>query len=229
MASLPYEKNVILAQLDAADRAKLNSSAELVTFALNELVYEVDDRFESVWFPVSGMISVVADMQDGGSVEVTSCGREGMIGFEGYLGAKFSRRKQMGQIKGEAIVLPLRTSKPIFCSGRGLKAMLLFVHGQLIETSQTAACNRVHSAEERLARWLLATRDRVESNHLTLTHEFLAMMLGARRSTVSLAAAKFQAAGLIEYRRGNVQILDESRLTDTACECYRVVRQEIFH
>src|SRR4051812_47791119 len=95
LANLPFDRNVLLAQLDASDRAQLNGSAELVNFEINELMYEVDERLESVWFPVSGMISVVTDMKDGGSVEVCSSGREGVIGFEGYLGAKVSRRKQM--------------------------------------------------------------------------------------------------------------------------------------
>jgi CRP-like cAMP-binding protein len=228
LANLPFDRNALLAQLDASDRARLNGSAQLVDFDINQLMYEVDERIEDIWFPISGMISVVTDMRDGGSVEVTASGREGIIGFEGYLGSKVSKRKQMGQVKGQAIVMSLKSSKSIFCQGKGLKALLLFIHAQIVETSQGAACNRVHSAEERLARWLLATRDRVGSNHLTLTHEFLSMMLGARRSTVSLAAAKFQAAGLIEYRRGNIHITDESRLTDAACECYTIIRQALF-
>jgi CRP-like cAMP-binding protein len=178
IAHLPFHQNTLLSQLDPTDRARLNGSAELVSFNVNDDIFEVDEQIEDIWFPISGMISVVAEMEGGDTVEVSAVGSEGIVGFEAYLGVRNSKRKQMGQIKGQAIVLPLKNSRRVFCEGRGLKPLLLFVHSQIIEASQSAACNRVHSAEERLARWLLITRDRIQSDELNLTHEFLSMMLG---------------------------------------------------
>lgn len=223
---LPFAKNLILAQLAPKDRDVISRDGRLVSFSANEVMYQVDDRIDTAWFPISGMISIISDLKDGSDVEVGASGYEGMIGFEGYLGAPASLRKQIAQIKGEAITVPIQTSKNVFKSGSGLAPFMAFLHAHITEAAQIAACNHAHLAEERLARWLLSCRDRVRTEEFSLTHYFLSEMLGTRRSTVSIAAAKFQDEGLIRYRRGIIQILNLKGLQKKACGCYATIRAQ---
>lgn len=193
--------------------------------APHEVMYEMNEAFETLWFPVSGMVSIVADGGRGNGIEVGASGHEGMIGFEALLGAKVSPRRQFCQVGGEAITVPVESIQKVFSvTGAPQRAFHTFLQAHIIEASQSAVCNRLHSADERLARWLLSCRDRMRGDEFRLTHEFLSQMLGARRSTVSLSANKFKAKGWIHYSRGKLQIRDVKSLTKASCECYGIIR-----
>ena len=221
---LPFHKNAILSKCSDADRKHLSRGAEFVRIAQHDVMYEADEAYETLWFPVNGMVSIVADGGRGSGIEVGAAGYEGMIGFEALLGAKSSPRRQFCQVGGEAITVPIESVEKVFSSGAPQRAFHSFLHAHIIEASQSAVCNRLHTADQRLARWLLATRDRMRSDDFGLTHEFLSQMLGARRSTVSLSANKFKSKGWIHYSRGKLQVKDVKALKKATCECYAIIR-----
>jgi CRP-like cAMP-binding protein len=173
----------------------------------------------------SGMASIVTAMEDGDTAEVGVVGDEGIIGSIFLLGpAKISTSAFM-QLEGAALRIPLHDLRHAFRTSEEIRDHLLeFVQEQTVSVNQMAGCNRLHESEERLARWLLMAQDRTQSDVLNFTQEFLAMMLGARRTTVTLIAGSLQRAGLIEYSRGRVKILDRENLESAACDCYKIVK-----
>lgn len=176
-------------------------------------------------FMTSGITSVVTYMEDGAAAEVGLVGKEGLVEAMHLLGSARSPTTAFVQVAGSALRVPFaEIQKEAFASEPLLRGILEFVQRHNFALTQLAACNGLHEIEERLARWLLMARDRVESAGFDLTQEFIAMMLGARRTTVTLAAGRLQERGLIEYRRGHVRIVDEAGLQGAACECYPVVR-----
>jgi CRP-like cAMP-binding protein len=200
---------------------------EQVELRLGEIISQPDEAIEYVYFPQSGTISIVVLMEDGAQAEVGVIGSEGMYGLPIVLGTDSAPLQAMVQIPGHALRLKARVLREeLKDCGDFQKALLCYAQAFFIQTAITAACNRVHYLDGRLARWLLMCQDRARVDDLQLTHEFIATMLGVRRAGVSVAANKLQAEGLINYSRGNVRILDRRGLEDYSCECYKVVRRE---
>jgi len=207
------------------DRLRPHLAAEAL--ALNQTMQERGKPVESVVFPTSGMISIVAMMRDGAAVEVGIVGREGMLGVQSVLGDDVSLNEAMVQIPGSALRMPAGLLEREAQASPQLRAILLrYVQAYLNSATQSAACNRAHLLEQRLARWLLTARDRADTDRLPLTHEFIAMMLGVRRAGVTVAAQSLQSAGLIHYAHGRITIADREGLEVAACECYEVTKRE---
>lgn len=221
--------NLLLEAMSAEDRAELTDAGERVDLARGDFVFRADGRAPHVYFPTSGMLSVVTRMEDGSTVEAVTVGKEGVTGpplvAEKSLVANV---ECVCQLPGAAIRVP---SEVFFDLRRRSDSLdeLVDRHGQAVfaQIAQTAACNRLHPIEARTSRWLLQAHDRVGVSFLPLTQEFLAEMLGVRRETVNLTARMLQNAGLIAYHRGEVEILDRGGLESTSCECYGVMRAEI--
>jgi CRP-like cAMP-binding protein len=223
-------QNRILAALPAADYARLKPHLETVAMKHGEILYRTNRRIEQVYFPLRAMASVVTTTSDGGAIEVGVVGREGMTGLSVVLGVNVSPAELMVQLPDGAVRLPAEVLLEEFQRAGALQTLLLhYTHATLVMVAQTAACNRLHHISERLARWLLMCRDRVVSDELPLTHEFLAMMLGIRRAGVTETALTLQAEGLISYKRGHINITDGAGLEDFACECYSIVKAEFEH
>lgn len=220
-------ENHIVASLPPADYERLAPHLEQIELSHGQMLYETDGRIEHVYFPINMMTSLVSQLSDGSSVEVGVVGFEGMVGLPLVLGVDKSPHETMAQIPGAALQMKAEVLKAEFKRGGALHDSLLrYTQNQMLQTSQVAACNRLHTVEERLARWLLMSHDRVLRDRLPLTHEFLSMMLGIRRAGVTTAALALQADELIRYRRGSITIVDRLRLEDFACECYRIVKTE---
>ena len=218
--------NRILAALPEEEYQYLLPHLELVALGFKQVLYEPSVPMRFGYFPNSGMICLIAVMQDGVSVEVGVIGHEGFFGTPILLGVKANPNRALVQLAGNAFRIKAEALATILPRTPRLELRLRrFVQAQAFHLAQSAACNRLHQVAERLARWLLMARDRASSDELPLTHEFLADMLGSRRSTVSLAAGTLQKAGLIQYSRGRVKILDRTGLQNSACECYETSKQ----
>jgi CRP-like cAMP-binding protein len=184
-------------------------------------------RVEHVHFPVSGLISVVATMKDGASVEIGMIGREGMYSISAILSDDTASEAAIVQLPGNALRVKARLLREGMQADNALQKLLLrYTQGTLSAIAQSAACNRLHLLEQRCARWLLACHDRAEANTFPLTHEFLAMMLGVHRPGITFTARSLQERGLITYSHGAMTVLDRQGLEASACECYRVIRDE---
>lgn len=218
-------KNRILAALP---QGEINALARhLSPVILKQEQTLSDGRAGYAYFLEQGMASVVIGLTNGNTVEVGVVGIDGVVGLPILLGAEGAPGRTFIQIEGSGFRIKAKILKEEFERPGVLRRHLQkYMHGFLVQTSQTAACNRQHGIEERLARWLLTCRDRMETDRLTLTHDFLGHMLGSPRTTVTLAAGLLQRAGLIDYLRGAVTIKNRPGLEDTACECYRTVRDE---
>ena len=227
MVSKSERLNHLLAQIPEAEYERLAPYLRTIDLALGEVLYEPAEPVSTVYFPNQAMISLVQIMENGATVEAGIVGNDGMVGYSTYLGGKQDSSRAIVQISGSAISLDARVLKAEFDRGGGLQKLLLrYTQALLAQISQTAACNRFHPAEERLARWLLQSQDFACSSSLDLTQDFLSNMLGIRRASVTVAAGALQKAGLIEYSRGHIEILKREGLEAAACECYGVVRAE---
>jgi CRP-like cAMP-binding protein len=227
---MPSEsQNLFLAALSPKARDLLVQAATAVELPLRAVLYEADSIPEYAYFITSGIASVVTAMPDGATAEVGLIGREGVVGSLHLLGPAPVSTTCFIQLEATALRVPYSHMQKAFRTSDEIRDRVLeFVQSQTSSLGQLAACHRLHEAEERLARWLLMAQDRTQSDVLHFTQEFLAMMLGARRTTVTLVAGSLQRSGLIEYRRGRVKILDRANLESAACECYRVTSQ-LFH
>ncbi|MDT5123215.1 MAG: hypothetical protein QOC96_2697 [Acidobacteriota bacterium] len=220
--------NHILASLSAEEYERLLPHLEQVELRLGEILSRPDEPIEYAYFPQSGTISVIVLMEDGSQVEIGIVGNEGMFGLPIVLGTTSAPLQAIVQIAGQALRIKASVLREKAANGGQLHQLLLcYTQAFFIQTAITAACNRVHHLDGRLARWLLMCQDRAQTDELQLTHEFIATMLGVRRAGVSVAANKLQAAGLISYRRGDIHILDREGLEAYSCECYGVVRREL--
>jgi CRP-like cAMP-binding protein len=197
------------------------------TLTMGQTLHESGHTVETVYFLEEGLCSIVITLENGDTVEVGLIGRDGFVGLCGFLGVGRSTNRGFIQIAGSGFSLKSQALREL-CDGSLELRMCLQrgVQAYLAQTAQIAACNRVHELEQRLALWLLMCNDRVEMDDLPLTHELLAVMLGTRRTTLSVAAATLQAAGLIKYSRGHVTICNRKGLKAAACECYSVVHDE---
>lgn len=220
--------NRVLAALSPKGLARLIDHFEPVILPKKEILFEVGAPLSHVYFIEEGLASVITTMEDGGSSEVGMVGREGLVGVSALLGGHRSAQHVVMQLPGRGHRIPALRCKSVFDESSEVRtAVLRFTEDLLNLSSQTAACNRLHSIEQRSARWLLMASDRVASNFLPLTQEFLAAMLGVRRSGVSEAASELQRSGLIRYRRGRITIIDRDGLQDIACECYGVDKRRL--
>jgi len=220
-------ENKILAALSTKCRTRLAPNLEFVHFSLGEILYQQKGSINYVYFPRWSAVSMVNIFEDGTMVEVGVVGREGMVGASLLSGDNVSPHQAIVQLADGAWRMKARVFKDELASNGELDNITRrYLQALFSQVAQTAACNRIHPIVERLARWMLIMQDRVESDTLHLTHEFLATMLGARRAGVTLAAGSLQRAMIIKYNRGTVTILDHERLEEVACECHRIVRDE---
>ena len=221
-------KNRLLAALPPDELAQLIEHLEPVSLRKKQILYEVGAPLEHIYFIEEGLASVLTTMENGASSEVGMVGPEGFVGVSALLGGLLSAQHVVMQLPGRGHHIPASRCRSVFEQNPRVRAVLLRLVEDLLNlSSQTAGCNRLHSVEQRSARWLLMASDRVDSNILPLTQEFLAAMLGVRRSGVSEAASELQRSGLIRYRRGEITIIDRAGLENTACECYVLDKQRV--
>lgn len=220
-------QNRILATLPPAEYDRLSKHLIPVSLPLGETLYQTEEEISSVYFVNSGVVSLVANLKDGGSVEVGLVGNDGMVGLSIVLGDNISPNQAIVQIASGGMKLSARVLREeLTRDGTILSLLLRSTLAMLKQVSQTAACNSSHSVGERLARWLLMCHDRVPGNELMLTQEFIGQMLGIRRSGVSEAAIVLQSRGLIVYSRGHITVINRPGLEEFACECYGIVKAE---
>jgi CRP-like cAMP-binding protein len=217
--------NFILLALPRQESKQLLSSLEFVRLKLHQVLHEAGETIRSVYFLNNGLGSVLTVMPDGKSVEVGLIGREGFVGIPIVFDFKTSPLRVVVQCDATAYRVEVATLRRILPECPVLeKELQRFAMVLAMQSTQLAACNRLHEVEERLARWLLMSHDRIGGDTMPLTQEFLGQMLGTRRSSVSMAASILQKAGMITYTRGNVTILDRSKLAEAACDCYQIMQ-----
>lgn len=219
--------NRLLAKLPGEELEALRPHLEQVSLSHSQPLITPHEPIPYVYFPITALASLVTVLEDGSTVEAGSVGREGMVGVPVLLDAGTTPMETLVQIPGEAMRAKAVVIKDEFDKGGLLHHLLRrYIHTLFVVASQSAACHRRHKVEARLSRWLLMSSDGVNSNELGLTQEFLAKMLGVRRAGVTEAALSLQEAGLIDYTRGRIQILDRERLEAATCECYHMVKDE---
>jgi CRP-like cAMP-binding protein len=218
-------RNHLLAKLTDEQLRPLLPLFDLVEVKLKEILVRQGDPIEYVYFPSSGAYSCIVYMEDGSGVEIGTVGNEGFANMEMLLDATIATETVVCQIAGTSLRISADDFRKVFEEARAL-SKILKCSGQayLAQVSQSVACNRLHSTDIRFARWLLVTHDRVQGDEFDITQEFLSAMLGVHRPSISVVAGLFQQAGIIQYTRGHMKILDRARLEDSACECYAMVR-----
>jgi CRP-like cAMP-binding protein len=221
-------RNLLLAALPAKDFALLMPHLKEVVLEQGTVLQEQGDPIDQVYFPHDGIISLLAVMQRGDAIETASIGYEGALGAFAGLGHRRSRTRAVVQVSGAALRIAASHFRNAAAESEVVRGVIM-QYGEilLIQVQQTAACNALHAVEARLSRWLLQARDRLESNTIKLTHEFLSQMLGVRRTTVTVVANVLQQAGLIRYHRGRIEIVDRIGLEARACECYDAIRRHV--
>jgi CRP-like cAMP-binding protein len=226
MVSQP-SANWLLAALPAEDLERLLPSLKPVNFALGQVVYESQGLMENVYFPTTSHVSLLYTMVDGSTAEVGLVGNEGLVGIALFMGGDTTPNRAIVQGMGEAFMMKASAMQEEFRRGGAFQlALLRYTQALITQISQTAVCNRLHTTEQRLCRWLLMTHDRTHSDELQMTHEFISNMLGIQREAVSLTAHRLQDKGVISYKRGRIKILDRMELERSSCECYEVVKIE---
>ena len=219
-------QNRLLAALPSEQYQTLLPKLTRVSFDIKEILYDVDQPISHVYFPLSGVISLVSETNKD-IVEVATVGNEGFVGLPVFLGSDKTTIKAFSQIPGESLKMTSADFKAEVKRESALLELLhLYTQALLNQMAQSAACNRAHSIEQRCARWLLMCDDRVGGIDFSLTQEFLGQMLGVRRPQVSKVASRLQKAGLIRYSRGQVAIIDRQKLQGATCECYKIVQDE---
>ncbi len=221
------EENALLAALPQEERSFISAASQRVALEFRHVLQEPGQPLEWVWFPHRGVVSMVSEMADGGTVELATIGREGMVGVQLVLDTNRMPQRVFCQVPGAADRLPAAAFLRLMeQSPRLRRLMLRYALTLFSQVAQGSACNRLHPVEARCARWMLMTHDRVAEDVFPLTQEFLGQMLGVTRPSVSLAAGVLQKAGLIRYVRGVVTVVDRPGLEASACECYRVITGE---
>lgn len=223
-------ENRLLASLPRTEYDRILPSLKLVHLAKAKILYQAGDIVGLVYFPLGGALSLLSLTENGATIEVATVGNEGMVGLPAILHVDRTPYQVMVQISADAMQIRADVLKELFNRGGQLQASLLkFTHSLLAQISQTVVCNRFHRVDVRFCRCLLAARDRANSDTLYLTQEIISYMLGVPRTSVTAIARLLQRAGLIGYSRGRIQILDPQGLGSLACECYRIIREEIEH
>lgn len=220
-------ENHLLAMLPPDEFETLRDNLELVHLPLGDSVSEPYIEMKHVYFPVDAIVSLLCVMEDGGSAEIAVVGFEGIVGVSLFMGGETTPSRAVVQSAGYAYRLPGSVLKTEFYRGGPMQRLLLrYTQALLTQMAQTAVCNRHHTLDQQLCRWLLLSHDRLGSNELLMTQELIANMLGVRREGVTEAAGKLQKAGLIKYHRGHITIRDRAELEARSCECYAVVKSE---
>jgi CRP-like cAMP-binding protein len=220
-------QNHLLSALTPAEFGRLVPHLELVAMPFGEVLCESGGKLQHVYFPTTSIVSLNYVMENGASAEIAGVGNEGVLGISLFMGGNTTPCRAFVRTAGYGYKLRAHLLMEEFNRAGSLQRLLLrYTQALMTQTSQSAACNRHHSVDQQLCRWLLLTLDRTHSNELALTQELVAGMLGVRREGITEAAGKLQQAGIIRYRRGHITVLDRSRLEDHACECYDVVKRE---
>jgi CRP-like cAMP-binding protein len=220
-------RNRLLAALPPADFERLSASLTLVSLSLKQTLFEADEPIGAAYFVETGMVSYLAYLENGDAIEVGLIGPEGMVGMPLILGVDSAPAGAIVQMQGTALRISPAALRQAFNESKVLRTRLLrYMQALYTQVSQTAACNGHHGLEERLARWLLIAHDRAEGDQFPMTHEFMALMLGVRRSGVTVTASTLKQAGLISYANGRMTILDRPALEAVACECYGIVQRQ---
>jgi CRP-like cAMP-binding protein len=223
-------QNSMLAALPRSEYQRLAPHIKPVHLPFGQSLYEDGDAVARVYFPTSGMISLVLTDKEGKDVEVGLVAHEGVAGLNTILTGEPSKFRTQVQMEGTALAIPIDVVREEFKRGGALQESLLYYsEALLMQASQAALCNVRHSVEERLCRWLLTVADRVGTDEFNITQELLATMLGVRRSGVTVTAGSLKAAGLLDYTRGHICLLDRAGLESTACECFGIVRDHFKH
>jgi len=220
-------QNHLLAALSPTERERLFPHLQLVTMPLGKVLYESGDRLRHVYFPTDSIVSLLYVLADGASAEISVVGKEGLIGIALFMGGETTPSRAIVQSAGHAYRLIGQRLKDEFHRNGPMQLLLLrYTQALLTQMAQTAVCNRHHSVDQQLCRWLLLSLDRLLGRHLIMTQELIADMLGVRREGVTEAAGKLQKLGVIEYSRGQITVLDRAKLEKLCCECYAVVKKE---
>jgi CRP-like cAMP-binding protein len=227
-STVEESRNLLIRQLSAADRSRLARHFVAVPLSFKQSIYDDGDTLEYVHFPESGVISLVTALEGSEPIEAGTVGHEGIAGLSVVLGAERAAGRAMCQIPGMALRLPAAIiAAERDAASAWFRVLLRYVHFSIAMIAQTAACNRAHQVDARMSRWLLMTHDRVDGDQFPLTQEFLAQMLGVTRPTVNIAGAILQKAGFIQYRRGQITIVNRAGLESAACECYGRIREKM--
>jgi CRP-like cAMP-binding protein len=219
--------NQLLAALPVEEYQRLAPHLKLVSLSQQQILYNMGEAIEYAYFPNQALISLVSLLEDGSTTEVGIIGKDGMIGLPACWGGDSTNIQAIVQVPGDAMQMKAQVLKTEFCRGGTLQRMLLlYTQALFTQVAQSVACNRHHTIEQRLARWLLIVQDQIYSEELSLTQEFISQMLGTRRSGITVAAINLQQAGTIRYSRGKITIVDREKLKSFACECYGIVKRE---
>jgi CRP-like cAMP-binding protein len=220
-------QNHILAAMLPSTMARMTPSLEQVPLPLGKVLYESGDTMHYVYFPTDSIVSLLYVMENGASAEISVVGNEGMIGIALFMGGESTPSRAIVQSEGQAFRLPAALFKrEVNQHGELLQQLLRYTQALITQMAQTAVCNRHHTIDQQLCRWLLLSLDRLPGNQLNMTQELIANMLGVRREGVTEAAGKLQRLGVIAYNRGHITVLDRAKLESLSCECYAVVKKE---
>ena len=218
--------NHLLSALPAAEWERWLPQLQAVELPLGQVLYESGRTLSHVYFPTTAIVSLLNVMEDGASAEIAVVGNEGLVGIALFMGGESTPSRAVVQSAGYGFRLPAHTIKQDFSRAPVLHLLLRYTQALITQMAQTAACNRHHSLDQQLCRWLLVSLDRLQDNELAMTQELIANMLGVRREGVTESALKLQHAGLIRYARGHITVLDRQGLERRSCECYAVVKKE---
>jgi CRP-like cAMP-binding protein len=231
MSELTISKNEVenrlLAALPSDEYERLRPGLQQVSFPLGKVVYEFGGQLDYVYFPTTAIVSLLYTMENGASAEMGLTGNDGVVGIALFMGGGTMPNRAVVQSAGDALRMKAKLLQDEFARGGKFQHLLLrYTQALITQISQTAVCNRLHSVDQQLCRWLLLSHDRVQADELIMTQELIADMLGVRREGVTVAAGRLQDAGAISYVRGHIKILNRHKLEETVCECYRVVKNE---
>jgi CRP-like cAMP-binding protein len=219
--------NRLLAKLPQEEYERIATHLRPFSFSLGEVVYESGGKMDFVYFPTDSIVSLLYVMENGSSAEIGVAGKEGMVGIALFMGGDTMPNHAVIQSAGSAVKMRAQVLRDEFKRGGAFQSLLLrYTQALITQMSQTAACNRLHTLEQQLCRWLLLSHDRLESDELIMTQELIANMLGVRREGVTAAAHRLQNEGMISYVRGHIKILNRPLLEKSVCECYQVVKDE---
>jgi CRP-like cAMP-binding protein len=228
MSQVPSpEQNYILQSLPAEARERLFPHLKLISLPLGTVLYESGARMRHIYFPTDSIVSLLYVLENGASAEIAVAGKDGAVGVSLFMGGETTTSRAVVQSTGSAYRLSgARLKREFLRHGDLMVVLLKYTQSLITQMAQTAVCNRHHSVDQQLCRWLLLSLDRLESNEIVMTHELIANMLGVRREGVTEAAGKLQKAGVLSYRRGHITVLNRAQLENLCCECYSVVRKE---
>jgi len=226
--TIPANQNQILASLSEAELSRLQPELVPVSLLLGDVIYDTGAKLQYAYFPSTAIISLKYATESGSSLEIAGVGLEGIVGFALYMGSETTTSSAVVQTAGLAYRLPRVALKREFdLAGNLQKCLLRYTHELMMQIGQTAVCNRHHSIDQQLCRWLLNTLDRLSSQELIMTQELISNMLGVRREAITEAAGRLQEAGFISYRRGHISVIDRKGLESRTCECYGALKKTV--